>query len=1071
MSVVGDFAREHVFARPIRLTDVPSWQSHIPFAFFLVGAFQPRTFVELGTHKGDSYSAVCQAVTSLSLDTRCFAVDTWQGDEHAGAYSDTIFNEVSEHNQAHFSAFSTLVRARFEDAVTQFADGSIDLLHIDGLHTYEAVRNDFETWQPKLSDRAIVLFHDTQVREGDFGVWKFWAELRERYVTTEFRHGHGLGVLAYGTQSSPELRRFFEADEPTWSMIELFFERLGLACRGVGTELMLRGDIRRLQAEYDHVRQVVSDQAEAYQREQDHLKQVVLDQAARSDHEQTHLLNLLANERGLLDQSRRALDELKASAQRVEDKNQALLGRNSDLELANTTLAGNLSRSEQERDLKQAHLDAIARSLSWRVTRPLRLARRIVRRTGAAKPVAAGQGAGVSPQARQPNLQAVPNQSAETAGAYLAERIVSLRLPTSVDAPVVSIVISTYGNLGITYDCLDSIAKNAPNCSIEVIVVDDAYRGDEDMSLLGRIEGIRFIRNETNLGFLRSCNHAATLARGRYIFMLNNDTLVLPEAVDALVSLLEMRPDIGMAGSKLIFPDGRLQEAGGIIWRDAAGWNYGRGDDPNLPRYNYLREVDYCSGAALMVRSDLFAELGGFDEAFLPAYYEDVDLAFRVRQKGLKVFYEPRSVVVHLEGMSHGTDTGSGIKAHQLVNQTRMRERWAEILDARHFADAASVGRACDHDSRRKNILVVDHYTPEPDRDAGSRSVMGIMDGLLDAGWVVKFWPHNRAHNPFYVSALERRGIEVLDGRTPEDFDTWMQRNGQQLDHLLAIRPEIAADIIPQLFRRTRAVRSYYGVDLHYMRMRMQAGQSGDRQLMADADQMEHLERSVWRNFDVVIYPSEEEATTVRLSAPQILARGIVPFYFDPFPARVTQPEEQRLLFVAGFAHPPNVDAATFLISEVVPLLEACIGPVKVTLAGSNPTEAVKALQSETVTVTGYISDEALAALYDSHRAAIVPLRFGAGVKGKVIEALSRGLPLVTTSIGAQGIIGLDKVVTVCDDAAGLAEALRLLMTDDDAWMARSRGQMAFAQEFYSRAAMGASVLAAMKAAEAVRAG
>ncbi|WP_051988194.1 class I SAM-dependent methyltransferase [Bosea sp. UNC402CLCol] len=994
----------HVFARPERVTDVPSWQSHIPFAFFLIGALKPAALVELGTHKADSYSAFCQAVKSLRLPTRCFAVDTWQGDEHAGNYDDAIYKEVSSYNQEHFAAFSTLVRARFEDAVTQFADGSIDLLHIDGLHTYEAVRNDFETWRSKLSKRAVVLFHDTQVREGDFGVWKYWAELSAEYPTQEFRHGHGLGVLAYGAEMAEGMKSFFDADESAWSDIELFFERLGLACSGRGTELMLNGAIARLQQEYDH------------------LFDVVTQQTAAMTKQNAEIGDFIALRGRLWDEARGAAAEADLLRQEID----AVRKRNSRLEV-------------------------LTESLSWRITLPLRVARRGEQRLrGLAK-------------SRLGQLRtALANRS--------SRRIGSFTVPESPD-PAVSVIIATYGNLDMTLDCLRSIVRTAPASAIEVLVVDDAYPKKEEMGRLGQIPGVRFIRNETNLGFLRTCNHAASLARGRYIYLLNNDTLLAPDAIDALVRLLDARPDIGMAGSKLVYPNGKLQEAGGIIWSDASGWNYGRGEDPNLPQFNYLREVDYCSGASLMIRRDLFTELGGFDEYFLPAYYEDVDLAFRVRQKGLKVFYEPRSVVAHLEGMSHGTDTASGGKAHQVVNRERMRERWAEVLDRDHFKHSRLLQRARDHGRRRKAILVIDHYTPEPDRDAGSRSVMGIMESLVDAGWSVKFWPHNRSHDPFYASALEHAGIEVLDGRCPHDFDSWMRSNGPHLDHVMAVRPEIAADVIPQLMRRTTAVRSYYGVDLHYMRMRMQASQSGDNQLAADADLMEHLERSVWRNFDVVIYPSEEEAVTVRKAAPQVLARGIVPFYFAPSSPRSAAPKERDLLFVAGFAHTPNVDAAQFLVTEIVPRLEQLVGPIKVTLAGSNPTEAVKALRGERVEVTGYISDERLAELYDSHRAAVVPLRFGAGVKGKVIEALSRGLPLVTTSVGAQGIIGLEQVVTVCDSATDLAAALSVLMSDDEAWLARSHGQMAFAQQFYSRAAMRASVVASLEAAEAAKAG
>lgn len=642
-----------------------------------------------------------------------------------------------------------------------------------------------------------------------------------------------------------------------------------------------------------------------------------------------------------------------------------------------------------------------------------------------------------------------------------------IHVPSS-HVPDVSVIISTYGQCSMTLTCLHSIAVYAPRCAIEVIVVDDAYPGAEDMSALGDVQGVQFIRNETNLGFLRSCNKAALAAKGRYILMLNNDTELQPGAIDVLVDLLDARPDAGMAGSKLLFPDGRLQEAGGILWNDASGWNFGRDDDPTRPEYNYVREVDYCSGASLLIRRALFEQLSGFDEYFAPAYYEDTDLAYRVRAAGLKVLFAPRSVVIHHEGVSHGTDVNSGVKARQTVNQARMLERWRDTLAQESFANGEHFLRARDRARSRKVMLVIDHYVPEPDRDAGSRSMMGIINSLLDEGWVVKFWPHNRTYSKTYTVALEDQGIEVIDQRHPCNLSDWMRENGGELDHILVSRPDVAKDVLPHLLGNTKAVLSYYGVDLHFARMKRQADVNGDARLLQDAEAMEQLERRVWTHFDLVLYPSEEEAAMVRAMAPDKLVRGIVPFCFDVASARPAPPSVPSLLFVAGFAHAPNVDAAVFLMREIVPQLQREIGPVTVTLAGSNPSDSVRALAGANVAVTGYVTDEMLHRLYASSRVSVVPLRFGAGVKGKVVEALSCGLPLVTTSIGAQGIVGLADVVPVQDDVAGIVAALRRLLTDDAAWVAQSAAQVAFAERCFSRAAMRRSVLSAMEAAEAV---
>ena len=197
--------RKTIFARPTRLAWPPSWAGHIPFAFWFIDALRPRTLVELGTHSGLSYSAFAQAVQTLGIETACYAIDTWKGDEHAGFYGEDVFAEWSAFHNRHFGGFSSLIRSTFDEALAHFSDASIDALHIDGLHTYDGVRHDFESWLPKLSDRSVVLFHDVNVRERDFGVWRYWDEVRERYPSFTFSHGHGLGVLAVGRSRKPDI--------------------------------------------------------------------------------------------------------------------------------------------------------------------------------------------------------------------------------------------------------------------------------------------------------------------------------------------------------------------------------------------------------------------------------------------------------------------------------------------------------------------------------------------------------------------------------------------------------------------------------------------------------------------------------------------------------------------------------------------------------------------------------------------------------------------------------------------------------------------------------------------------
>ncbi len=635
--------------------------------------------------------------------------------------------------------------------------------------------------------------------------------------------------------------------------------------------------------------------------------------------------------------------------------------------------------------------------------------------------------------------------------------VAGVRLPTS-DRPLVSVIIPCFAKPWLTLQCLKSIARFPPATPFEVIVADDAS-GDAGVELLRNVAGLRLEVNPTNLGFTKSCNRVAQLAKGDYLFFLNNDTLVCRDWLEPLLAVFDRFPDAGVAGSKLLFPDGTLQEAGGIIWDDGSAWNYGRSDDPSRPEYNYVREADYISGCAILIPRPLWEKLGGFDEDFAPAYCEDSDLAFRVRAAGRKVYYCPFSTIIHLEGLSLGKDVTSGVKTYQIANTNKLYERWRETLLKENFSPGSEVMRARDRNSDRKTALVVDHYIPQPDQDAGSRTMLAIIESLQHAGYIVKFWPDNLAYDPEYTAPLQSLGVEVFYG-FGFYFEDWIRQNGHAISLAVLSRPAFATRYIGPLRTYSDAMVVYYGHDLHFQRMGMEARRTGDAQLAIDAAMMEGIEKSVWPRVDVVLYPSPEEtAVALPLST---RAKTIIPYAYEEFGDGREPANNQEILFVAGFGHPPNVDAAVWLANDVMKLIWEKVPDATLSLVGANPTGAVRSLASVRIEVTGRVSEDELRARYARARIAMVPLRMGAGVKSKVVEALREGLPLVTTHVGAQGLPGIEERIAIADEARGLADAAAPLLLDDALWRKASRVQLEYARAHFSRAAFRRSFLEAI---------
>ena len=591
-----------------------------------------------------------------------------------------------------------------------------------------------------------------------------------------------------------------------------------------------------------------------------------------------------------------------------------------------------------------------------------------------------------------------------------------------VENPKVSIIIPVYNQIHYTYACLASILENTDEYSYEIIIADDVST-DATIEIDKFVSGLVVARNETNQGFLKNCNNAARKARGEYIFFLNNDTTVEKNWLPPLIKLLESDEGIGMVGSKLIYPDGRLQEAGGIIWSDGSGWNYGRCDDPNKPEYNYVRDVDYISGAAIMLSRKLWEEIGGFDTRYAPAYCEDSDIAFEVRKRNLRVVYQPLSVVVHFEGVSNGTDVnGTGLKRYQVENNKKLQEKWSdEFKNQYDNVGVPNAFRARERSRGKKVILFVDHYVPTFDKDAGSKTTFQYIKMFIERGYVVKFLPDNFAKSEPYTTVLEQMGVEVLYGNEMmTNIFEWIKNNQSNIDIAYLNRPHIATKYIDFIKENTDIKVIYYGHDLHFLRERREYELTGDVERKNASAYWKSMELDIMRKASISYYPSNVEVDYIHTFDKKINAKAITAYVFDKFMDIDYNPDiREGVLFVGGFSHPPNADALKYFLESMWDDIYAQI-KAPFYIVGSNATDEIKAMHNEAkgIIFKGFVSEEELKELYEKVRLVVVPLRYGAGVKGKVIEALYYGDPVITTSVGAEGIDNSYNQMLVADESS-----------------------------------------------------
>lgn len=612
-------------------------------------------------------------------------------------------------------------------------------------------------------------------------------------------------------------------------------------------------------------------------------------------------------------------------------------------------------------------------------------------------------------------------------------------------SPMVSIIIPVWNNLELTHNCLKSILLNTRDSDYEIIFVDNGSTdGARDYLKNLDYKEIKKIFLDQNIGFVGACNSGARLASGKYLLFLNNDTEVQKDWLKALVDFAETTPDCGAVGSKLIYPDGRLQEAGGIIFSDGNGWNYGRGMDPEDPKFNYVREVDYCSGAALMVKKELWDTIGGFDERYAPAYYEDTDLCFEISKHGFKVYYQPKSVVIHHEGKTAGVDLQSGYKKYQAINREKFISKWSYELKKQLPNDHKNIFKAANRGIRR-NILVIDCFLPIFDRASGSLRIFHILKILKEMKFHISFIARDGSMEDYYRPILENMGIEVyagdplvmkaagyiIDSKKNIPYETLLKE--RKYEYALIEFWHVAEYYLPIIRKYSPETKIIIDtVDIHFVREIREAELKKDRVLKNKAQLNKEKEITIYRKTDRLWVVTENDKKAIKDYV------GHIPI--DVIPNVHLSREEEKnyedtsdLLFIGNFNHPPNYDAIQYFCHDIYPLILKKLPDVKLYIVGNNPPSDILSLSSDKIIVTGYVKE--LSPYLKRARLSVNPLRYGAGMKGKIGEAFSWGLPVVTTSIGAEGMGLIDGVdALIADSAEDFGQKVVLLYEDKELW-------------------------------------